>query len=80
LNRSVIQKRRISMKTTYSVKNMKCMGCVSTVRKTLEEIPGIESAEVDLETALASIEGDVDQSIILEALREAGYPGAPVEK
>ena len=67
------------MKTTYSVKNMKCMGCVSTVRKALEEIPGIESAEVDLESALATIEGDVDQSVILETLREAGYPGTRVE-
>ena len=58
---------------------MKCMGCVSTVKKALEEIPGIQSAEVDLETALATVEGDVDQSIILEILTEAGYPAIPVE-
>lgn len=67
------------MRTKYSVKNMKCMGCVSTVKKALEEIPGIQSAEVDLETALATVEGDVDQSIILEILTEAGYPAIPVE-
>ena len=58
---------------------MKCMGCVSTVRKALEEIPGIQRAEVDLETAQAKVEGDVDQSIILETLREAGYPAILVE-
>jgi copper chaperone CopZ len=58
---------------------MKCTGCVSTVKKALEEIPGIQSVEVDLATALATIHGDVDQSIILEILREAGYPGTPVE-
>jgi len=67
------------VRTKYSVKNMKCMGCVSTVKKALEEIPGIQSAEVDLETALATVEGDVDQSIILEILTEAGYPAIPVE-
>jgi copper chaperone CopZ len=67
------------MKTTYSVKNMKCMGCGSTVRKALEAIPGIESAEVDLESALVTIVGDVDQSVLLETLREAGYPGTRVE-
>ena len=67
------------MKTTYSIENMKCMGCVSTVRKTLEEIPGIESAEVDLESALATVDGDVDQSLVLETLEEAGYPGTRVE-
>lgn len=67
------------MKTTYSIENMKCMGCVSTVRKALEEIPGIESAEVDLESALATVDGDVDQSLILETLKEAGYPGTRVE-
>lgn len=79
LDRSLIQNRRISVRTKYSVKNMKCMGCVSTVKKALEEIPGIQSAEVDLETALATVEGDVDQSIILEILTEAGYPAIPVE-
>lgn len=67
------------MKTTYSVKNMKCMGCVSTVTKALEEIPGIESVEVHLESALATIEGDVAQSVVLETLGEAGYPGTQVE-
>jgi len=67
------------VRTKYSVNNMKCMGCVSTVKKALEEIPGIQSAEVDLETALATVEGDVDQSIILEILTEAGYPAIPVE-
>ena len=55
------------------------MGCVSTVKKALEEIPGIQRAEVDLETAQAMVEGDVDQSIILETLREAGYPAILVE-
>ena len=58
---------------------MKCMGCVSTGRKALEEIPGIQRAEGDLETAQAMVEGDVDQSIILETLREAGYPAILVE-
>ena len=58
---------------------MKCMGCVSTVRKSLEEIPGSQRAEEDVETAQAMVEGDVDQSIILETLREAGYPAILVE-
>jgi copper chaperone CopZ len=70
---------RISMTTIYSVSNMKCMGCVSTVKKALGEIPGVESAEVDLESALAMVVGDVDQSIILDALRNAAYPGTPVK-
>ncbi|MGD8236671.1 MAG: heavy metal-associated domain-containing protein [Chromatiales bacterium] len=67
------------MRSKYSIRNMKCMGCVSTVKKALEEIPGIQRAEVDLETAQAMVEGDVDQSIILETLREAGYPAILVE-
>jgi copper chaperone CopZ len=66
------------MERQYKVENMKCMGCVSTVKKALEEISGIESAEVDLESSMASIVGDVDQSIILEAIRNAGYPATPV--
>ncbi len=66
------------MKRQYQVENMKCMGCVSTVKKTLEEIPGIESAEVDLESAMATVDGDADQALILEKLREAGYPGSPI--
>jgi copper chaperone CopZ len=67
------------MERKYKVENIRCMGCVSTVKKALEEIPGIKSAEVDLESALVTIEGDVDPSVILGTLREAGYPGSPVE-
>ncbi len=66
------------MNKQYKIENMKCMGCISTVKKALEEVPGVESAEVDLESALATIEGDVDQAIILQVLREVGYPGTPV--
>lgn len=64
------------MRRTYNIENMQCMGCVSAVKKALEAIPGIRSAEVNLESALATIEGDADQSVILDTLREAGYPGS----
>ncbi|MEJ2307769.1 MAG: heavy metal-associated domain-containing protein [Gammaproteobacteria bacterium] len=63
----------------YRVENMKCAGCVSTVKSALEAIPGIESAEVDLETAMATLEGEADAAIILKTLEEAGYPGSPAE-
>lgn len=67
------------MRHQYKIENMKCAGCVSAVKSALEGIPGIESAEVDLETALATLEGEADDAMILKTLEEAGYPGSPAE-
>ena len=43
------------MKHTYEIHGMTCNGCRSKVEKTLNEIPGVTSAEVSLEESSATI-------------------------
>jgi len=48
------------MSTRYKVENMKCNGCVTTVKGALDQLPGSNTVSVNLESAIAEIDGDVD--------------------
>lgn len=63
----------MSQITVLSVTNMKCGGCVSSVRKALEAVPGVESAEVDLDGASATVSGKVETSALISAVQAAGF-------
>ena len=62
------------MNRLFHVENMKCAGCVSTVREALEKLPDCEQATVDLEAATAEINGTVDPAQVVATLTELGYP------
>ncbi len=63
----------------FHVDKMKCGGCVASVKEAIEKLPGVIHAEVDLESASATVEGDVDPQAVVEALNVAGYPARPLE-
>ncbi|MCH4090689.1 heavy-metal-associated domain-containing protein [Acetobacter sp.] len=44
--------------TTLMVEGMTCEGCVSSVKRALEAIPGVKSAEPSLEKGTVKIEYD----------------------
>ena len=59
-----------------SVKNLKCGGCVNSVKKGLLSIDGVDKVEVDLDTSTISF-GISDENIIplvKEKLSALGYP------
>ena len=58
---------------TISIKGMSCQHCVASTKKALEEIPGISNVEVNLEKAEANYDGDVDVSILKEAIQKIGF-------
>ncbi|MEQ1880737.1 MAG: heavy-metal-associated domain-containing protein [Burkholderiales bacterium] len=62
--------------TVLQVKGMTCGGCVRSVTKVLEGLPGVQSAEVSLDKANARIIFDPTR-IGIEAFRQsvqdAGY-------
>jgi copper chaperone len=58
------------------VTNVKCNGCVAAIKNGLTDMAGVESVEVDLASAVVSIEGDVDRQVIVQKLAELGYPEA----
>ena len=61
------------MSTTLKVNGMTCMHCVGAVKKALEQVPGVEAAEVSLEKAQALVTGDADVQAMAAAVKEEGY-------
>ena len=55
---------------------MTCGGCVASVKRVLQEIDGVEKADVSLEAKQATIEYDeqrVEQARLRSAIEEAGF-------
>lgn len=61
------------MNTTLKVNGMTCMHCVGAVKKALEQVPGVETAEVSLEKAQAVVTGNADVQTMVVAIKEEGY-------
>ena len=57
-----------------NISNMKCNGCVANAQKALEGLPGLESAEINLQQANAQLCGDFDLNEALKRLADTGYP------
>tara|TARA_Y100001935_G_scaffold224416_1_gene200807 strand:+ start:222459 stop:224951 length:2493 start_codon:yes stop_codon:yes gene_type:complete len=57
------------VKKTYQVKGMMCNGCRSHVEEALNQVNGVNSAKVDLESGSAEI--DFDTPLSTEVLKEA---------
>jgi copper chaperone CopZ len=57
-----------------NISNMKCNGCVANAQKALEGLPGLESAEINLQQSNAVLNGDFDLNEALNRLTDAGYP------
>jgi copper chaperone len=65
----------MSTTQTYTVTGMTCGHCVASVTEEVEEIPGVESVDVVLETGsltVTSAEG-LDDTAVKTAVEDAGY-------
>ncbi len=58
---------------TVSIKGMSCSHCVASTKKALEEIPGISNVDVNLEKNEATFDGDVEESVVKEAITKIGF-------
>jgi len=61
------------METKLKVTGMTCMHCVGAVKKALEQVPGVEAAEVSLEQGRALVTGNADVAAMVAAVKEEGY-------
>ncbi len=59
--------------TTVLIKGMSCPHCVASTKKALEEISGISNVDVNLEKAEASYDGDVEKSVVNDAITKIGF-------
>ena len=59
-----------------NISGMTCMGCVSSIKKVLEEITGVIDSDVSLKEKQAKIQYDpekTDTNQLKEAIVEAGF-------
>ena len=69
------EKEKKTMTKTLNIKGMMCPHCEGTVKKALEEIDGVISAEVSHQsgTAIVTLKYDVSESILKKAVTDKGY-------
>lgn len=69
------------MKKKIIVEGMSCGHCVNHVKNALEELNGVTSVTVDLESKTAVVEasGDLSDETIKAAIEDAGYEVVSVE-
>jgi len=63
-----------------TVRGMTCQGCVDTVTRAVEALPGVEKVEVSLENEQAVVTRDPKESSaadIVAAITQAGYEAEP---
>ncbi|BDD86910.1 heavy-metal-associated domain-containing protein [Desulfofustis limnaeus] len=62
---------------TIKIKGMSCQHCVASVTKALEQLPGVSHVNVNLDKSEATYSGDVDDSIIKQAIARIGFEVQP---
>jgi len=63
--------------STYTVPGVHCGHCEWAVSAELEQVAGVESVDVDLETKLVTVRGsNLDDAVLRAAIEDAGYEAA----
>jgi Cu+-exporting ATPase len=55
-----------------SIAGMSCAGCVATVEKALQAVPGVESASVNFAEHTALVTGDAAADVLVGAVMDPG--------
>lgn len=56
------------------VENIKCSGCIKSIKNELKEIPGVISVDVDLEKSEVTLAGVFEENKVIKKLDQMGYP------
>jgi Cu2+-exporting ATPase len=69
------EEREEPMKKTITIEGMMCAHCVAHVKSALEQVEGVEKAEVSLEEkrAVTTLLKPVPDEILMDAIKSAGY-------
>lgn len=60
------------MATTYSVPEISCGHCKSTIESAVADLDGIDSVDVDIDAKTVTVAGGNDDAIVA-AIEDAGY-------
>jgi copper chaperone CopZ len=61
------------METKIQVTGMTCMHCVGAVPKALQNVPGVDKAQVSLDEKQAVVTGNADPEALVAAIKNEGY-------
>lgn len=61
------------MQQQLKIEGMTCQHCQRAVEQALRQVPGVESATVDLATGTASVSGSATLEALCQAVQEEGY-------
>ena len=69
------------MTKTMKIEGMMCGHCEAAVKKALEVLDGVASAEVshEKETAVVTLEKDVDNAVLTKAVEDKDYKVVSVQ-
>lgn len=59
------------------LQGLQCYGCIQTVKKALQSVPGVQDAVVDLDKKTATVRfdsGKTDAQALTKATAQAGFP------
>jgi copper chaperone len=59
--------------TTLTITGMTCDHCQQAVKTALEGVQGAQQVAVDLAQGRATVQGDVQSTLLVEAVQEQGY-------
>ena len=66
-------KEEIKMETVITVNGMMCTHCKARVEKVCKEVPGVETAVVDLAAKTVTVTGNADIAAVKKAIADADY-------
>ena len=64
----------------YAVTGMACAACSARVEKAVSRVEGVSSCSVNLLTNSMGVEGDVPDSVIIQAVVDDGYGAHVMEQ
>lgn len=62
------------MEQQFEVENIKCGGCMNSIKTTLLKLEGVTEVIIDKEIDTVTVTGAANRDVIINKLNELGYP------
>jgi copper chaperone CopZ len=62
------------MSEVIAVENIKCGGCMNSIRRALLSLTGVSAVDIDQERDEVKVEGDFKREEVVVVLQKLGYP------